>query len=68
MHEGGRGRVREGQKERRRGRIPSRLCAMMPDAGTEPDAGLDPINCEIETKSRTLTQLSHPGTRDNIQS
>ena len=52
----------EGQRQRVRQRIPSRLHAV----STEPDAGLEPMNHEImtwgEIKSQTLNQLSHPGT------
>ena len=36
---------REGQRERERDRIPSRLCAV----SAEPDMGLDPTNHEIMT-------------------
>ena len=46
--EKGRGRERE--------RIPSSL-----DASAEPDAGLDEIMTWVETKSRALNRLSHPG-------
>ena len=38
-------RVGEGQRERKRERIPSRPCAV----STEPDVGLDPMNLEIKT-------------------
>ena len=38
-------RARERERERRRERIPSRLCAI----STEPDAGLDLMNCESMT-------------------
>ena len=38
-------RVGEGQRERKRERIPSRLRAV----STEPDVGLDPMNREIKT-------------------
>ena len=51
----------EGEGQRERGRIPSRLHAVI----TEPDTGLDPTNREIvtraEIKSHTLSRLSHPG-------
>ena len=36
---------REGQRERERKRIPSRLCTV----STEPNVGLNPMNCEIMT-------------------
>ena len=53
---------REGQRERERDRIPSRLCAVI----AEPDMGLDPMNHEImtwaETNSGMLNCLSHQGT------
>ena len=55
------GRGRERERERETERKPSGLHA----ASTEPEAGLEPTNCEImtrgETKSRTLNRLSHPG-------
>ena len=55
----GRGREREGDTESEAG---FRLQAV----STEPDAGLELINCEImtraQTKSQTLNLLSHPGT------
>ena len=38
-------RAGEGQREREKERILSRLHT----ASTEPDAGLDPMNCEIMT-------------------
>ena len=38
-------RAGEGQRERGRERIPSRLSAV----SAEPDAGLEPTNCEIMT-------------------
>ena len=51
----------EGGAEREGERIPSRLHT----ASTEPDVGLEPINCEMmtsaETNSRTLNRRSHPG-------
>ena len=51
----------EGQRERGRKRIPSRLHAVR----AEPHAGLEPTNREImtgaETKSWMLNRLSHPG-------
>ena len=54
--------VGERQRERGKERIPSRLHA----ASTEPNAGLELMNCEImtwvETKSQMLSWLSHPGT------
>ena len=37
--------MREGQRERERKRIPSRLCAV----SAEPNAGLEPTNHEIMT-------------------
>ena len=40
----------EGQSERERERIPSRLHT----GSTEPDMGLEPTNCEIMTKSQML--------------
>lgn len=52
----------EGQRERERERIPSRLRT----ASIEPGSGLELTNCEILTwaaiKSWTLNQLSHPDT------
>ena len=51
----------EGQRERERDRIPTRLLIV----STEPDAGLDLRNREIitlaEFKSHRLNQLSQPG-------
>ena len=51
-----------GQRERGRDRVPSRLHTVH----TEPDAGLQLMNCEImtcaEIKSQPLNQLSHSGT------
>ena len=51
----------EGERERRRDRIPGRLHTVSMD----PDVGLKLTNCEImtraEIKSRTLNQPSHPG-------
>ena len=50
----------QGQREERK-RILSRLCAV----STDPDMGLEPMNCDImiwaETKSQTLNCLSHTG-------
>ena len=40
-------RVGEGQKERKRERIPTRLCAV----GQKPDAGFSLTNCEIMTSA-----------------
>ena len=37
--------VGEGQRERRREKVPRRLCAVSPD----PDVGLNPTNCDIMT-------------------
>ena len=52
----------EGQRERGRERIQSKLHV----ASTEPDTGLKPTNHEImiwaKTESQTLNWLSHPGT------
>ena len=54
-------RVSQGWGERGRERVPGRLRTV----STEPDAGLDPTNCEImtqvEIKSQMLNLLSHPG-------
>ena len=54
----------EGQRERGRERIPSRLRA---DTAEPDDVGLDLTKHEIMTpakiKSQTLNQLSRPGTR-----
>ena len=51
----------DGQRERERPRIASRL----PAVSTEPVVGLELANCEImtraNTKSQTLNPLSHPG-------
>ena len=48
-------------RDRRRARILSRLHTVR----AEPDAGLEPTNCEImtwaEIRSQLLNQLSHPG-------
>ena len=48
-------------RDRGRETIPSRLCALR----AEPDAVLDPTNCQImtwaEIKGQKLSQLSHPG-------
>ena len=38
-------RTGEGQREREREKIPSRLCT----ASAEPDAGLEPVNCKTMT-------------------
>ena len=52
---------RGGAEREERERIPSRLLAV----SAEPDAELDPVNCEImtcaEIKSQKLNRLSHPG-------
>ena len=61
--EGGAGRERRGEerRERERGSIPSRLCAV----SAETDTGLHLMNCEIltwaEIESRTLNKLSDQG-------
>ena len=51
----------EGQRERERKRISSRLCTV----STEPDVGLELTNCKImtsaEIKSQMLNWLTHPG-------
>ena len=64
MRERDRQRVRAGEEQRERERIPSRLHAV----SAEPDAGLRLTNCEVMTrakmKSRMLNPLSHPGAPD----
>ena len=54
-------RVGEGQRERERERISSRLCIV----STEPNAGLESMNHVImtwaKTKSQMFNQLRHPG-------
>ena len=56
------------EQQREGERIPSRL----PTVSTEPDVGLKLTNHEImtwaETKSWTLTRLSHPGASNFMQS
>ena len=50
----------EEQREKEREKIPSRLHTVI----TEPNAGLEPTNCEAtwaETKSWMLNELSHLG-------
>ena len=54
------------EQPRGRGRGGKESCAV----STEPDAGLDPMNCEIMTWAQiqtwTLNQLSHPGTLTTV--
>ena len=56
----------EEQRERKREKIPSRLCT----TSTEPSARLKPTNCEImtwaEIKSRMLNQLSYSGAPNHV--
>ena len=55
-------RVEEEHREGERERIPSRIHTV----STEPDAGVNPTNCEITTgtkiKSQMLNRLSHSST------
>ena len=60
MRDSERGRSRE--REREIGRERERESQTDCTVSTEPDAGLEPMNCEIMTKNQTLNQLRNPAT------
>ena len=53
--------MQKGQRERRREKIPKRICTV----SMEPDEGLEPMNCEImisaKSKVKHWMDISHPG-------